>query len=60
MALNILPLFAMIVAYFLLGETITLQKLAGVVTVVIALCIYTLGDKIKFGNKAATQQPVAE
>ncbi|MCL1038383.1 DMT family transporter [Shewanella submarina] len=60
MALNVLPLFAMVVAYFLLGETITLQKLAGVVTVVIALCIYTLGDKIKFGKKAVSQQPVAE
>lgn len=44
MALNVLPLFAMIVAYFLLGETITLQKLTGVVTVVVALCIYTVGD----------------
>ncbi|HIF9132296.1 TPA: DMT family transporter [Photobacterium damselae] len=47
MALNVLPLFAMIVAYFLLGEVMTLQKLAGVVTVVIALCIYTVGDKFK-------------
>ncbi|CAH0533217.1 hypothetical protein VST7929_01081 [Vibrio stylophorae] len=47
MALNVLPLFAMIVAYFLLGETVTLQKLAGVVTVVIALCIYTMGDNKK-------------
>ncbi|KMV30641.1 DMT family transporter [Photobacterium swingsii] len=54
MALNVLPLFAMIVAYFLLGETITLQKLAGVVTVVIALCIYTAGDKFK--KKASLQE----
>ncbi|MGF1690422.1 DMT family transporter [Photobacterium kagoshimensis] len=54
MALNVLPLFAMIVAYFLLGETITLQKLAGVVTVVIALCIYTAGDKFK--KKAPLQE----
>ncbi|GAL08903.1 hypothetical protein JCM19237_743 [Photobacterium aphoticum] len=54
MALNVLPLFAMIVAYFLLGETITLQKLAGVVTVVIALCIYTGGDKLM------KKKPVAE
>lgn len=46
MALNVLPLFAMIVAYFLLGEVVTLQKLAGVVTVVVALCIYTVGDTI--------------
>ena len=45
MALNVLPLFAMIVAYFLLGEVMTMQKFAGVVTVVIALCIYTVGDK---------------
>lgn len=49
MALNVLPLFAMIVAYFLLGEIVTLQKLVGVVTVVIALCIYTAGDQ--FFNK---------
>ncbi|KXI23093.1 DMT family transporter [Photobacterium sanguinicancri] len=47
MALNVLPLFAMIVAYFLLGEVMTMQKLAGVVTVVVALCIYTVGDKFK-------------
>ncbi|EPA8652427.1 hypothetical protein ACQ7RL_001872 [Photobacterium damselae] len=47
MALNVLPLFAMIVAYFLLGEVMTLQKLAGVVTAVITLCIYTVGDKFK-------------
>ncbi|MGR5237142.1 DMT family transporter [Vibrio alfacsensis] len=60
MALNVLPLFAMIVAYFLLGETITLQKLAGVVTVVIALCIYTAGDKLKFGKKKAVLTPAAE
>ncbi|HAS62629.1 MAG TPA: EamA/RhaT family transporter [Vibrio sp.] len=45
MALNVLPLFAMIVAYFLLGEVMTMQKLTGVVTVVIALCIYTAGDR---------------
>lgn len=44
MALNVLPLFAMIVAYFLLGELVTFQKLAGVVIVVVALCIYTVGD----------------
>ncbi|MGI2260485.1 DMT family transporter [Shewanella sp. GXUN23E] len=60
MAVNVLPLFAMIVAYFLLGETITLQKLAGVITVVIALCIYTVGDKLKFGRKAASKHAVAE
>jgi drug/metabolite transporter (DMT)-like permease len=47
MALNVLPLFAMIVAYFLLGEIVTLQKLAGVITVVVALCIYTAGDRLK-------------
>ena len=57
MALNVLPLFAMIVAYFLLGETITLQKLGGVVTVVIALCIYTVGDK--FMKKPVIQEAIA-
>ena len=57
MALNVLPLFAMIVAYFLLGETITLQKLGGVVTVVIALCIYTVGDQ--FMKKPVAQEVAA-
>lgn len=57
MALNVLPLFAMIVAYFLLGETMTLQKLGGVVTVVIALCIYTVGDKFK--KKTVIQEAIA-
>lgn len=56
MALNVLPLFAMIVAYFLLGESITPQKLAGVVTVVIALCIYTVGDRFK--KKPLVQEAV--
>lgn len=46
MALNVLPLFAMIVAYFLLDEVVTLQKLAGVVIVIAALCIYTVGDSL--------------
>ncbi|MBA5761978.1 DMT family transporter [Vibrio sp. 404] len=55
MALNVLPLFAMIVAYFLLGEVMTMQKLAGVVTVVIALCIYTAGDR--FMKKPVAPQP---
>lgn len=44
MALNVLPLFSMIVAYFLLGELVTLQKLVGVLIVVVALGIYTVGD----------------
>lgn len=57
MALNVLPLFAMIVAYFLLGETMTLQKLGGVVTVVIALCIYTVADK--FNKKIVIQEAIA-
>ncbi|EGU36996.1 DMT family transporter [Vibrio scophthalmi] len=57
MALNVLPLFAMIVAYFLLGELMTLQKLAGVVTVVIALCIYTVGDRF---TKKAVIEPVVD
>ncbi|MDO6497495.1 DMT family transporter [Photobacterium sanguinicancri] len=57
MALNVLPLFAMIVAYFLLGEVMTMQKLAGVVTVVVALCIYTVGDKFK--KPAVVQEAAA-
>ena len=36
------PLFSMIVAFSLLGDMFTLQKLLGVVTVVIALTIYTV------------------
>nr|WP_229650021.1 DMT family transporter [Vibrio splendidus]MCC4882475.1 DMT family transporter [Vibrio splendidus] len=47
MALNVLPLFSMIVAYFLLGEVVTLQKLAGVAIVILALTIYTVGGKEK-------------
>ena len=47
----------MIVAYFLLGETMTMQKLAGVVTVVVALCIYTVGDKFVKKNKDVTPEP---
>ena len=57
MALNVLPLFSMIVAYFLLGEMVTLQKLAGVITVVIALSIYTVGDRVK--KPAATSDAAA-
>lgn len=45
MALNVLPLFSMIVAYFMLGETFTVQKMIGIATVVLALCVYTAGDK---------------
>lgn len=50
MALNVLPLFSMIVAFFLLGEMVTLQKLVGVFTVIVALTIYTVGDRKKPAN----------